>query len=142
MAQWEDSPGVVELPSGRRVRGCGVRHRVATTTDPDFAVYLTARDPGPFEWPYEWLRWPDFRLPDDPDRALDVLRIAYSRAKDDRVEIACGAGIGRTGTALAVLAVFDGMPPDDAVQWVRNNYHPRAVETRQQRRWIATAVDR
>ena len=105
-------------------------------------VPASSNCPAVDEWSYEWLRWPDFRLPDDPDRALGVLRIAYSRAKDDRVEIACGAGIGRTGTALAVLAVFDGVPPDDAVQWVRNNYHPRAVETRQQRRWIATAVDR
>lgn len=46
-------------------------------------------------------------------------------------------GVGRSGTALAVLAVLSGIGPDDAVVWVREHYHRRAVETRAQRRWIA-----
>ena len=27
-------------------------------------------------------------------------------------------------------------PPDEAVAWVRERYHPRAVETPWQRRWV------
>lgn len=51
------------------------------------------------------------------------------------VEIACSGGVGRTGTAIAVLAIMSGIPPEDAVEWVRRNYHRRAVETPWQRQW-------
>jgi hypothetical protein len=34
------------------------------------------------------------------------------------------------------MAVAAGVPPADAVAWVRERYHRRAVETRSQRRWI------
>lgn len=39
------------------------------------------------------------------------------------MEIACGGGVGRTGTAMALLAVMSGVAPDKAVAWVRENYH-------------------
>lgn len=103
---------------------------------PEYAVYLLGRDPGITDWPNDWVRWPDFRLPTSTDDAVAALRTAHTRAATERVEIACGAGIGRTGTALAVLAVMSGMGPGDAIAWVRRNYHPRAVETRRQRRWV------
>ncbi|MCK1804163.1 hypothetical protein MTQ12_14070 [Brevibacterium sp. R8603A2] len=92
------------------------------------------------DWPYRWVRWPDFRLPAFTEDAVDALREAHTRAASERVEIACGGGVGRTGTALAVLAVMSGVPADTAVEWVRTNYHPRAVETRRQRAWIATVA--
>jgi hypothetical protein len=38
--------------------------------------------------------------------------------------------------ALAALAVLDGLPPGEAVRWVRREYHPRAVETPWQRWWL------
>jgi protein-tyrosine phosphatase len=52
------------------------------------------------------------------------------------VELACGGGVGRTGTALACLAVLDGVPADEAVDYVRRHYHPSAVETPWQRRFV------
>jgi protein-tyrosine phosphatase len=67
---------------------------------------------------------------------MAALLEAHERAIDERVEIACRGGIGRTGTALAVIAMMAGTPPDDAVAWVREQYHPRAVETPGQRRWV------
>jgi protein-tyrosine phosphatase len=66
-----------------------------------------------------------------------VLTEAWRRAEGDRVEIACGGGRGRTGTALACLAVIDGVPAAEAVAFVRRAYDPRAVETPWQRRFIA-----
>jgi len=51
-------------------------------------------------------------------------------------EIACGGGRGRTGTALACLAVLDGVPPRAAVAYVRKHYDPRSVETPSQRRYV------
>jgi hypothetical protein len=136
VSRWPEVGGVVELPDGRRVRGTGVRHARGDVPAPEFAVYLLGRDPGVAEWPALWVRWPDFRLPTSTDDAVAALRDAHARAGDERVELACAGGRGRTGTALAVLAVLSGVGPDDAVAWVREHYHPKAVETRPQRRWV------
>jgi len=128
----------VRLPDGRLIRGTGVRRPRGEAPAPDFAVYLLGSDPHVTDWPYRWVRWRDFRLPDSAGDAVDALREAHTRAAVERVEIACGAGIGRTGTAIAVLAIMAGLPADEATDWVRANYHPRAVETRGQRAWIAS----
>jgi protein-tyrosine phosphatase len=114
---WTDEPGVVELPDGRRVRGTGSRKPRGDVPAPDFAVYLLGRDPEPDGWPYRWVRWRDFRLPDSTEDATSVLREAWERAGGQRVEIACGGGIGRTGTALSLLATMSGVAPEDAVAW-------------------------
>jgi protein-tyrosine phosphatase len=140
MDQWDMTDGVVELPDGRRVRGRGLRRPRRNSPEPDFAVYLLGRDPQVPGWEYRWVRWRDFRLPDSTEQAVTALREAHTRAASERVEIACGGGIGRTGTAMAVLAIMSGVPADDAVAWVRANYHPRAVETRRQKRWVTDAA--
>ncbi|MFP3713401.1 protein-tyrosine phosphatase family protein [Puerhibacterium sp. TATVAM-FAB25] len=140
MSTWDTAvPGVVELPDGRRVRGTGVRLPRGDVPAPDLAVYLLAADPGPAGWPYRWVRWRDFGLPAAADAAVAALRDAHDRAADERVEIACGAGRGRTGSALALLAVMSGVEPRDAVAWVRAHYHPRAAETPWQRAWVRRA---
>jgi protein-tyrosine phosphatase len=99
-------------------------------------VYLAGRRPPATGWDQRWVRWPDFRLPTDADGAVETLTEAFARAATERVELACGGGIGRTGTALALVATFAGVPPGDAVTWVRAAYHPRAVEMPWQRRWV------
>jgi protein-tyrosine phosphatase len=45
-------------------------------------------------------------------------------------------GSGRTGTVLACMAVLAGVPPPEAVEWVRANYRPEAVETVEQEAWV------
>ena len=129
-------PGVVELPDGRRIRGRSLRQPPAEGQEPAFGVYLRGQDPGPFAWEHRWVRWPDFRVPPSTDTAVGALREAYERAASERVEVACRGGVGRTGTALAVIAILSGVPPAEAVAWVRQRYHPRAVETPRQRRWV------
>jgi protein-tyrosine phosphatase len=136
MSAWLDGPGVVELPDGRRVRGRGLRRPLPDGPEPEFGVYLLGQDPGPFDWAHRWVRWPDFRTPTSTDDALAALREAHERSATERVEVACGGGIGRTGTALAALAILSGIPPADAVTWVRTHYNRRAVETPFQRRWL------
>lgn len=129
--------GVVELPSGRLVRGRGLRSPLPEDAAPELGVYLLGSPPPAVPWDSRWIRWPDFRLPADRDAAREVLREAWERAAGERVEVACAGGRGRTGTALACLAVLDGVPADEAVAWVRERYHPRAVETPWQRRFVA-----
>jgi hypothetical protein len=129
---WGDDAGLVVLPGGARVRGRPLR---APATPADHTVVLGT---GPLPaWPARRVRWPDFWVPVDRADALDALRDALERARaGERVEVACRGGIGRTGTALAALAVLDGLPAGAAVGWVRARHHPRAVETPWQRRWL------
>ena len=131
---WLDDTGLVTLPTGPRVRG----RRLSDTVSPaDFALLL-ADGPVP-TWPHRHIHWPDFWIPSDRAEALDALHEAHHRAQDgERVEVTCRGGIGRTGTALAALAILDGLPPNQAVTWIRGNYHPRAAETPWQRRWLRT----
>jgi hypothetical protein len=104
---------------------------------PQFAVYLQGRQPPPVAWESRWLRWRDWWLPADPGEAAATLRELWRRAPDERVELACTGGRGRTGTALACLAILDGVAPADAVRFVREHYDARAVETPWQRRFVA-----
>lgn len=128
--------GVLRLPSGRLVRGRSLRQPLPAGPAPSFAVYLLGKPPPTVPWESRWVQWPDFWLPRDRKYAREVLRQAWDRAATERVEIGCGGGRGRTGTALACLAVIDGLPPKHAVAFVRRRYDPRAVETPWQKRYI------
>ncbi|MFE7132111.1 protein-tyrosine phosphatase family protein [Streptomyces sp. NPDC057638] len=128
--------GVLALPSGRLVRGRGLRRPLPVGPEPHFGLYLRGRRPPGGDWEARWLRWPDFWLPADRNDAVDALREAWERAVAERVEVACGGGVGRTGTALACLAVLDGVPAREAVAYVRRHYAGRAVETPWQRRFV------
>ncbi|MFA1540555.1 phosphatase domain-containing protein [Actinomadura monticuli] len=134
--------GAIRLPDGAWVRGRGLRDPLPDGPPPDFGLYLgTARlrrrhEPG-LRWESAWLDWPDFRLPRDRDEAVRQVRALHERAAAGAaVEVACGGGVGRTGTVIACLAVLAGVDPSGAVAWAREHHHPRAVETPWQRRWV------
>ncbi|NLU76693.1 protein phosphatase [Streptomyces sp. HNM0575] len=134
---WEPAAaGVLRLPSGRLVRGRGLRRPLPPGPRPDFSLFLLGGRPPQVPWESRWLRWPDFRLPADRREARELLEETWSRTAGGRVEVACGGGRGRTGTALACLAVIDGVPAAEAVAFVRRHYDPRAVETPWQRRYV------
>ena len=128
--------GVLALPSGRLVRGRGLRDPMPAGHPPTFGVYLLGDEPPEFGWVSRWVEWPDFRLPADPAYLRKVLLESLRRAEGERVEIACGGGRGRTGTALACIAVLDGVPPDQAVAYVRQHYDRHAVETPWQKKFV------
>ncbi|MGC5009190.1 protein-tyrosine phosphatase family protein [Streptosporangium sp. DT93] len=132
----------IRLPDGTWVRGRGLRHPTPTGPAPDFALCLGSarlrrRHQDALTWPSEWIRWPDFLLPTDSRAAARAIGGLYERAHSgERVEVACGGGVGRTGTVLACLVTMTGLPAGEAVRWVREHHHPRAVETPWQRRWV------
>ena len=127
------APGVLRLPSGRRVRGRSWLEE--PVYPPSFSVVLAGRARAT-DWTTRWVAWPDFWLPRDPEALRTALEEALWRADAERVEVTCRGGIGRTGTALACLAVLDGVPRGEAVAFVRRGYHPNAAETPWQRRFV------
>lgn len=91
-------------------------------------------------WESIWVRWPDFGLPAEAAEAAQVLKHAWRRCSMQRVEVACWGGRGRTGTALACLAILDGVAASQAVDYVRARYHADAVETPAQEKFVRTFV--
>lgn len=142
MVAWQPGNGVIELPSGRLIRGRSWRHKPDEPAD--LAVVLTTSVGNRFGAPKvissakETLSidWPDFRLPRRPAQARAILEDVWKRAENERVEIACAGGVGRTGTALAILGVIDGMDPVDAIELVQREYNPASCETRSQRAFV------
>lgn len=103
---------------------------------PAFGLYLDQRWQPP--WEHRLVDWPDFGLPADGDAFASSLAHLLQLARDGtRVEVGCLGGHGRTGTALACLAVLAGCAPTRAVAWVRTHYCPRAVETPDQESFVA-----
>lgn len=130
-----DWPGAVALPDRTLVRGRGVRHGTPTGPEPDFGLYLGV-DHHP-SWPHERVEWPNFGLPRDAVATARAIADAYERARaGQRVEVACWAGRGRTGTAISCMAILAGLRADHAVGWTRHHYEHRAVETPWQRWWV------
>jgi hypothetical protein len=102
---------------------------------PAYGLYLDRRWQPP--WPHDHVDWPDFGVPGDPAVLADKLRGVLDRARmGERVEVGCLGGHGRTGTALACLAVLGGHPAVEAVAWVRDNYCAQAVETSEQEAFV------
>lgn len=130
---------VVVLPSGARVRGRALADTPLTAAD-----FLLALANGPLpSWPHRRINWPDFWIPTNSSEALDALDDLLRRAREGQVvEVACRGGRGRTGTALAALAVLDGMAATEAVNWVRKTYDAKAVETPWQAWWVKRVAAR
>lgn len=118
------------------MRGRGLGRAAVGSLRPEFGLYLQGKAPRVVDWPHRWVRWPDWRLPVDRADARDAMLETWWRAEFERVEVCRSGGLGRTGTALACLAVLDGVPARDALTYVRRHYHPRAVETPWQRRYV------
>jgi hypothetical protein len=139
MAARDESPddwrATVVLPGRTVVRGRGVQNPLPAGSAPEFGLYLGVDYEPP--WPHRRLDWPDFGLPSDPlDAARAIEQLHRSARAGRRVEAACRAGKGRTGTVIACLAILDGLPPDHAVSWTRHHFHHGAVQTPWQRRWV------
>ncbi|MHC5557888.1 phosphatase domain-containing protein [Kocuria sp. U4B] len=117
------------------VGACAI-HYLGASSRTSGSIFSANSHP-PLPWDARWVRWPDFWLPTHRSDAHEALIEAWRRAAAERVEIACGGGRGRTGTALACVAVLDGVPADVAVAYVRKYYDPRSVEAPWQRRYVA-----
>jgi hypothetical protein len=128
----------VPLPDGTEVSAVSFDEAgpYGRSAVPDFGLYLDPRWAPP--WEHRHVDWPDFGVPADAGDFVAALRGVLDRARSgQRVEVGCLGGHGRTGTALACLAVLIGHPAVDAVEWVRTTYCSDAVETPEQEAFVA-----
>ena len=126
---------IVTFPDGSRVRAASLADRREDDRERAYGLYLDERWAP--SWPADLIAWPDFGLPDDDDAAARLITGAFVRARrGELVEVGCLGGSGRTGTVLACMAVLAGVPPADAVSWVRAAYRRGAVETAEQEAWV------
>jgi Arc/MetJ-type ribon-helix-helix transcriptional regulator len=133
---------IVALPDGTEITAVSfdATDPYAREKPPDFGLYLDPQWEPP--WPHEHLDWPDFGVPSDDASLRAALRLLLERARrQNRVEVGCLGGHGRTGTALACLAVITGLGSGEAVAWVRENYCSDAVESGQQELFVAGFVE-
>jgi hypothetical protein len=126
---------IVTFPDGTRVRGSSIADRRVDDPERSFWLYLDAQwQP---TWPADLIAWRDFGLPEDAESAAAKIEAAFDRARrGELVEVGCLGGSGRTGTVLACMAVLAGVPPGDAVAWLRRAYRAEAVETPEQEEWV------
>jgi Protein-tyrosine phosphatase len=130
--------GPVVLPDGTRVTAASFDPAApySRARDPDYGLYLDPRWQPP--WDHGYVDWPDFGVPADAEAVAGALKTVLERARSGQdVEVGCLGGHGRTGTALACLAVLAGYPASDAVAWVRSSYCAKAVETPEQEAFVA-----
>lgn len=87
-----------------------------------------------------YAHWQDFGLPTLPlETFIEFLELVLEYAEGYAVEVGCIGGHGRTGTALACMAVLAGDTPMTAVERIRDLYCDKCVETKQQE-WLVEAV--
>lgn len=125
----------VRFPDGTVVRALALSERKEKDPSRDYGLYF---DPA---WRPTWeadvVEWEDFGFPANYELTAEQIRQTFLRAKrGERVEIGCIGGPGRTGTALACMAILAGVPGGQAVAWVRANYNRRAVENPAQEQWV------
>jgi hypothetical protein len=125
----------VRFPDGTVVAALSLSDRREKDPSRDYGLYFDPKWRP--TWPADVVEWEDFGLPANSEVAAEQIRQAFLRAKrGERVEIGCIGGLGRSGTALACMAILAGVPADQAVAWVRANYNRHAVENPAQEQWV------
>jgi hypothetical protein len=125
---------IVVFPDGSRVQASPLSDRREDDPERKYGLYLDMQwNP---TWPADVIAWRDFGLPEQPEVAAQQIADAFERARNGLVEVGCLGGRGRTGTVLACMAVLSGVPPEEAVAWVRSAYRREAVETPEQEEWV------
>ena len=99
--------GVVRLPGGALVRG----RRLGDAASRPTSRWCWRRARAGLAAPAGPRGRTSGCRPTRATRSTRCARRAAGRSAGERVEVACRGGVGRTGTALAALAVLDGLTP-------------------------------
>ena len=86
--------------------------------------------------PFYFIRWPDMTAL-TLDQFIPLLNLIGPHVVNGQnVQIGCIGGHGRTGTVAAALCIMGGMEYDKAVDYVREVYCAKAVETFNQKKLL------
>ncbi len=121
--------GRLELPlAGQRISISGGPFDAMPEGARGLCLEAGAERIGEAEWQ---LDVPDYGVPDEAGlRAILAQMLEAMRAApNDAYHIGCKAGIGRTGTVMACLAIMAGAVEGDPVAWLRTAYFQGAIET-------------
>ena len=121
--------GRLELPlAGQRISISGGPFDAMPEGARGLCLEAGAERIGEAEWQ---LDVPDYGVPDEAGlRAILAQMLEAMRAApNDAYHIGCKAGIGRTGTVMACLAIMAGAVEGDPVAWLRTAYYQGAIET-------------
>ena len=121
--------GLLELPlGGRLISISGGPFDAMPAGARGLCLEADAARIGEAEWR---LDVPDYGVPDDAAlrAVLTEMLAAMRAAPDGAYHIGCKAGIGRTGTVMACLAIMAGAAEGDPVSWLRAAYYQGAIET-------------
>ena len=77
---------------------------------------------------------PDYGVPEDAEARAALDAVLAALARGEAVFIGCRAGLGRTGTVLALL--LKALGEADPIARVRRDYDSRAVETPSQEAFV------
>ncbi len=140
------SKGMISLWAGKQsaMAPAGAVRLNLTGKDerPTFA-FLGITPPKDLLSPQVTIDWPDMSIPaiDKPRWDALVKMLVQTRRP---IFMGCGAGHGRTGTALVIVGCLTGVIPKDVdpVTWVRERYCPQAVESSSQVSYITLITGR
>jgi protein-tyrosine phosphatase len=121
--------GRLELPlAGQRISISGGPFDAMPEGARGLCLEAGAERIGEAEWQ---LDVPDYGVPDEAGlrAVLAQMLEAMRAAPNDAYHIGCKAGIGRTGTVMASLAIMAGAVEGDPVAWLRTAYFQGAIET-------------
>lgn len=101
--------------------------------DNGFGICLREVEPVDYD---VWLPIEDFGIPNNDDDVREAMVEAFEAALcGEDVYIGCMGGFGRTGLFLSLMTKAAGYP--DPVGYVRKKYTSLAVETGEQKRYVA-----
>lgn len=121
----------VVMKDGTTIYASSCHDRPLDAPAPDWGLYLDSM------WRAAGMAytvdWPDMSLPKRFDRVAWAIIDVFNKAGEGMwVEVGCIGGHGRTGTALACMAVLGGMKPAEAIEYVRSSYCAKTLETKEQ----------
>lgn len=125
----------VEFADGTVIYASSAHDRPENGTAPDFGLYLdSCWRPACFA---NVIDWADYGLPKRYDLGAYGIIDAFNKARNGLwVEVGCIGGHGRTGTALACMAILGGMTSAEAVEHVRSTYCSHTIESSSQMWYI------
>lgn len=131
---------VIDLTGSHILNSAGDVRAMNVEAEQDFANAISKAQP---VVSHAWLRVPikDYGVPANLDREFwDALRDdIYALMKaGEKVVVFCQGGHGRTGMAAAILCFLLNPKAigDDPIQWVRDRYCTKAVETAAQVKYV------